>query len=174
MAIPLIASARAVAAWKRRRDIPSAVDQLRRLTYSRYWEREDPPTRLAPGSSRKRTVKTVVGTTEELVRQLSTEIGFSGSGQLQGVSARIGGELQTRLSLSMQREESDEVNMTGPDSGPKYYALWRVKSRLTVESAGWDGYGDLPWARHRILEWYESSAASTTAFPSDGNSKSDR
>ena len=106
-----------------------------------------------------------MGTTKELLSEIASEMGVSGSGPLKGISARISSKMQTRVGFSVQEKRSEAIELsTDGQTEPKRYALWRVASELVVESLVVDDRDRPTWTASSHLEWYESETIHTTAF----------
>jgi len=100
--------------------------ELRRIKHSVLWQRVD-AFRIPPGVTRKWTKKVAFGISQSDAADLSASLGLGGGvlslGQL---SMQVSKRLSQSVSLSTQRESTEELTLTnGSKAGYRVYAIWQ-------------------------------------------------
>jgi hypothetical protein len=102
--------------------------------YEQYWEREDPPTQVAPGGEVTRSVSLRVGLTKERAREVTKSLGLSGGRANLTLSSQLASKTATKITVATEEVETRGITLRNPDANDRYrlFALWHLISRLSV------------------------------------------
>lgn len=133
--VAVVASAATVAAIARRRRLASA-DELRQITFSRAWYREDPVVQLPPGVTVAHEYSTTYGVTETQTRELTRSLGLK-TGSRVPLTADMSNKFGIQTTFNKQSNITRSITLSNKGSrGHRLYALWFVRDRFAVYHLG--------------------------------------
>jgi len=107
--------------------------ELRRLIYSKRWEREDPVIQLSAGSSLEVTHRVRVGLNMERTQTLAKALGMRIGGSVAEIGSHLEQQLEVRLEISSEEERTKALSLT-PGIRPRRFAIWDIAHQVKVEA----------------------------------------
>jgi hypothetical protein len=140
------------------------LTSLRRVQYCAYWEREDPVTQLAPGSSTKVTRKITVGLSTTAAAELSSSLGVdSGTTSVVKLNATMQRKFSESVTICEQSEVTKELALINDKTETyRLYAIWHPVREVRVERLVLEA--TLPtWAFVQKTSYVPQGVVSTTS-----------
>lgn len=107
--------------------------QLRRISYTSHWRRQDPTSQLAPGMSFEKTVRVETGLTRTDSKTLSASLGATVP--VADLEAKLTGCLNTVITLTNQTSEETTYKLSNDSSeNNRRFALWHTVETVLVEA----------------------------------------
>jgi hypothetical protein len=102
--------------------------------YELCWERDDPPTQLAPGGSDERSVSLRVGLTEERAREVMRSLGLSvGYQPYASLSGQLTSKTTTKITVAREEVVTRKITLTNATEDKyRLFALWHLLNRLSI------------------------------------------
>lgn len=110
--------------------------ELRRLVHSVRWRRDDPVTRLPPGSTAEMTSSETTGLSIESSVTLANSLGIDIGGSPAGVSAKLNSELRSQfmlqLNITSEHSKTNTLTLQNNSENDTLYALWHKQYSIAV------------------------------------------
>ena len=111
--------------------------ELRRLVHSVRWRRNDPVTKLPPGSTNEMTYSLITGLSIESSMTLADSLGLTLGSKATTIQANLSSELQRQFTLKLnvttEETRSAKVNLqNSSNDNYRLYSLWHIDHAITV------------------------------------------
>ena len=112
--------------------------ELRRFRSTTYWEREPQTLQLAPGVTTERSVRIMVGLSQEQTRTFANAVAIKSGADVKVLRAEIEEKwitsLGERLLLEQQQEHTETLRLENPTSDAyRRFAIWTVVHEFAVD-----------------------------------------
>ena len=95
--------------------------------YHQFWERDDPPLQLPPGTSDEYGTARRVGLSRERAREIATTIGLSGN-----FSSQLSTKTAIKLTMTEEETSTRKITVTNPQTDRyRLVARWYLYNRLS-------------------------------------------
>lgn len=116
--------------------------ELRRISYTSHWRREDPISQLAPGMSFEQRIRVETGLTRTMSKKLSASLGSKVP--VADLEAKLTGCLNTSITLSSQTLVENSFKLPNDSQNNRRFALWHTVKTVSVEALVYES---------RSLQW---------------------
>jgi hypothetical protein len=112
--------------------------ELRRFRSTMYWEREPQTLQLAPGVTTERSVRIMVGLSQEQTRTFADAVAIKSGADVKVLRAEVEEKWSTslgeRLLLEQQQEHTETLRLENPTSDAyRRFAIWTVVHEFAVD-----------------------------------------
>ena len=139
--------------------------RTRRLSWRRYWERNDPVLQLAPGETQTFALELTSGLTDQVSSTFSTDLGFGGNVSAIALSAHLSTQLSRTVTITTEKTTTVTKVLTNSRDGYlRRVALWRVHNILSLDRVVWGNEpggpsenSDFQWRLVREVDFAEDT-----------------
>jgi hypothetical protein len=121
---------------RQKKEYPSInATELRRLVHYLRWRREDPPVKLPPAATEKRSYSVTTGLSEQRSQTLAESLGLRFGNNMAQLSSQL--QQQSRLSVEITRQDqrTTELTLENPSNdGYRLFAVWHVDNLIKVDA----------------------------------------
>jgi hypothetical protein len=126
---------------ERLRRIAFQYGELRRISYTTHWRREDPTTELAPGSSSDHQLSVESGLTDSASSELSASLGAKIPIGWAEIGAKLTGCLKRQITITEEIKWSTTIHLDNKNPScqrSRRFAIWYPVKTVLVEALEFD------------------------------------
>jgi hypothetical protein len=129
-----------VLSWfhEQRQHAPSSrrrMTQIRRIQVYKYWARDEPISRLAPGTSSSKTVEVSVGISRQTSRELAVQLGVHDLTFMR-LTSQVSTRVAESITMTKQRKVAYTLTLDNTANSDRYrlFAIWHIENMVKVDA----------------------------------------